>query len=220
MAIPGSLVNRALRSRLLRQQSARSGVRIFEQGHDAGTIREYSQHIHVRGQQPVLQKREYSLTSQDSSRSTPPQSIDIDDVFRPFDLGKGTNPVQFTDTDKDIRKKRQDGRFLGRLAERSKFQLEIQASKEIVWLKDPHMLEDRIARILRDDRIQMAAALVREAQRNNMKCVVAWNHIFQYLMDKKRLKEAFKFYNDVSAPSDFGSDYARGLRFVMDQEQF
>lgn len=69
---------------------------------------------------------------------------------------------------------------------------------ELKWMVDPRDLADRVGRLLRADDVAQAAALTREAQRRQMKCDSAWNHLMRYAMDKGHADAAFKFYNDVS----------------------
>ena len=70
---------------------------------------------------------------------------------------------------------------------------------ELKWLEDPRDLADRVARILRSGDPGMAAALVRQAQKEGKRCDVAWNHLLSYCMQRGFPQVAFKFYNDVSA---------------------
>lgn len=69
---------------------------------------------------------------------------------------------------------------------------------ELKWLEDPRDLADRVARILRSGDPGMAAALVRQAQKEGKRCDVAWNHLLSYCMQRGFPQVAFKFYNDVS----------------------
>jgi len=69
---------------------------------------------------------------------------------------------------------------------------------ELKWLADPRALADRVARILQSGDVSKAAALVRQAQRDGMSCGVAWNNLIQYFMDRGCPQAAFKLYNDVS----------------------
>lgn len=72
---------------------------------------------------------------------------------------------------------------------------------ELKWLEDPRDLADRVARILRSGDPGMAAALVRQAQKEGKRCDVAWNHLLSYCMQRGFPQVAFKFYNDVSVSS-------------------
>lgn len=69
---------------------------------------------------------------------------------------------------------------------------------ELKWMSDPRDLADRVGRLLRADDVAQAAALTREAQRRQVRCDAAWNHLMRYSMDKGYPDAAFKFYNDVS----------------------
>lgn len=68
---------------------------------------------------------------------------------------------------------------------------------EIKWLKDPRALADRVARLLGAGNVALAAALVREAQKERMECSVAWNRLLEYCMESGRALAAFKFYHEV-----------------------
>lgn len=68
---------------------------------------------------------------------------------------------------------------------------------EIKWLQDPRALADRVARLLGAGNVALAAALVREAQKERMECSVAWNRLLEYCMENGRALAAFKFYNEV-----------------------
>jgi hypothetical protein len=78
-------------------------------------------------------------------------------------------------------------------------------NSELVWLKDPKKLADRVASLLAAGKPDMAAALVREAQGRRIECTVAWNHLMQYCMNRDAPRAAFKFYNDVCDGSDIFS---------------
>lgn len=68
---------------------------------------------------------------------------------------------------------------------------------EIKWLQDPKELADRVARLLKGRQPALAAALVRRAQTDGMRCQVAWNHLLQHSMDRDAPHAAFRFYNEV-----------------------
>lgn len=73
--------------------------------------------------------------------------------------------------------------------------------QELKWLKDPKALADRVATILQaHDRksVALAVQLVRAAQKENMECSVAWNHLLEYCMKRRQPKAAWKLYNEVS----------------------
>ncbi|KAL1861995.1 hypothetical protein Plec18170_000819 [Paecilomyces lecythidis] len=68
---------------------------------------------------------------------------------------------------------------------------------EIKWLQDPKELADRVARLLKGRQPALAAALVRRAQTDGMRCQVAWNHLLQHCMDRDAPHAAFRFYNEM-----------------------
>jgi hypothetical protein len=111
----------------------------------------------------------------------------------------------------DVEKRKQEERALmaiaaGPKAEDGEMNDEIRGasysrktiSMELKWLEDPRDLADRVARILRSGDPGMAAALVRQAQKEGKRCDVAWNHLLSYCMQRGFPQVAFKFYNDVS----------------------
>lgn len=70
---------------------------------------------------------------------------------------------------------------------------------ELKWLQDPKALADRVANLLRADDLATAAALARKAQKAKRRCLVAWNNILQYTIEKGHPMAAFRFFNDVSS---------------------
>ena len=71
--------------------------------------------------------------------------------------------------------------------------------KELEWLQDPKDLANRVARLLKGDMADVASAaeLVRRAQKDGIYCIVAWNHILQYMMEKQQPLAAWRMFNDV-----------------------
>lgn len=70
---------------------------------------------------------------------------------------------------------------------------------ELKWLQDPKALADRVANLLRADDLATAAALARKAQKAKRRCLVAWNNILQYTIEKGHPMAAFRFFNDVGS---------------------
>lgn len=68
---------------------------------------------------------------------------------------------------------------------------------ELKWVQDRVALAKRVEQLLAHDDYDKARELVRAADKNNIDCVVAWNHIFEYLMGHNQPMVAFKLYNDV-----------------------
>ncbi|KAI5287038.1 hypothetical protein KEM54_006286, partial [Ascosphaera aggregata] len=67
---------------------------------------------------------------------------------------------------------------------------------ELKWVQDRVALANRVEELLRDNDYDKAKELTRAAQKNKIECVVAWNTIFEYLMDRNQPMVAFKLYND------------------------
>ncbi|KAI9934698.1 hypothetical protein MW887_000315 [Aspergillus wentii] len=70
-------------------------------------------------------------------------------------------------------------------------------AEELKWLPDPLSLAHRVGLLLKDHEVGFAAELIREAQKNQMNCLVAWNHLLEYCMEKDAQRAAFRFYNDM-----------------------
>lgn len=68
---------------------------------------------------------------------------------------------------------------------------------ELVWLKDPLKLANRVGQLLKKRDVHLAVALIRQAQNNSMDCIVAWNNLFKYCFEREAPLAAFRFYNDV-----------------------
>lgn len=69
---------------------------------------------------------------------------------------------------------------------------------ELVWLKDPKALADRVRDALDAGEEALGVALVRSAQSQGIECGAAWNFLLEYCMYKKKSSwSAFRFYNDV-----------------------
>ncbi|KAJ5485213.1 hypothetical protein N7539_005201 [Penicillium diatomitis] len=110
----------------------------------------------------------------------------------------------------DVEKRKQEERLLmaiasGSTPESGEMNDEIRSasysrktiSMELKWLEDPRDLADRVARLLRSGDPGMAAALVRQAQKDGKRCDVAWNHLLSYCMQRGFPQAAFKLYNDM-----------------------
>ncbi|KAJ5907580.1 hypothetical protein N7495_000262 [Penicillium taxi] len=68
---------------------------------------------------------------------------------------------------------------------------------EMDWLVDPRELASRVSQLLKDQDLSKAAALVRESQKQGVKCVVAWNFLIKYCLEKGYSRVAYKFFNDM-----------------------
>ncbi|KAJ5727726.1 hypothetical protein N7493_005546 [Penicillium malachiteum] len=70
---------------------------------------------------------------------------------------------------------------------------------EMAWLEDPLLLAQRVSSALAAGDPGMAASLAREALRQHpgSKYTVAWNRIMHYCMDRGHPKPALRFFNDM-----------------------
>jgi hypothetical protein len=68
--------------------------------------------------------------------------------------------------------------------------------RELQHLADPLELANFVKQELRKGKETEMLQLVRIASRS-MQCVVSWNHIIKYTLDKGRVAQALKFYNEV-----------------------
>ncbi|RAL11597.1 uncharacterized protein BO97DRAFT_435008 [Aspergillus homomorphus CBS 101889] len=82
-----------------------------------------------------------------------------------------------------------------------------QVEMELRWLVDPRRLADRVGRLLQGREIIMAAALLREAQKQGRECIVAWNHLLEYCMKQGATMAAYKFYTDMKKRGRKPSSY-------------
>ena len=191
MAFPGSVVSRALRSRLLRLQLERAGPKHLE----LRSIRHLQQ---FHSTNAIYVKND---TLQFSERGTPSRQrasplITSQENRDPQDLGDET---EISLEGRNERLKEED--ILMRIASRRDREttlLKKQVKKELEWLEDPRALERRVSQLVRQDAVAKAAALVRQAQKRNMKCVASWNRLIQHCMGKGYIVPAFRFFNEVS----------------------
>ncbi|KAL2815721.1 hypothetical protein BJX63DRAFT_156957 [Aspergillus granulosus] len=68
---------------------------------------------------------------------------------------------------------------------------------ELKWIKDRVQLAQRVRRLLNNDDIGFAAALVHAAQIQGLDCAASWNEILGYCMDKGSPVAAWKFWNKM-----------------------
>lgn len=68
--------------------------------------------------------------------------------------------------------------------------------RELRHLQDPLELAVFVKQELAKDKVDEMLQLVYMAS-HSMECIVSWNHIIDYYLDKGRVKDALKAYNDV-----------------------
>lgn len=187
MVIPGCITSRALRSRLLQQQLARSV-----------------------GRQPtswtISTTRQFSLTSANSRQEFPgrreygsPKSKPTSWSNRPDKTsGSGHSPQKLFE--RGFGHTGDDDLLMEIAQQRASSVNRKRIRLEMAWVKDPLLLAQRVSSALRAGNPEMAATLAREAlkQSPGEKYVVAWNRIIQYCMDRGHPKPALRFFNDVS----------------------
>lgn len=209
--LPGSVLSRALRSRLVRQRFASTRVSHLESRVLSNVPRFYST----------------ANTAADEEPTEPEPELELESSFR------SRFPIQ---RDRMVQERRAEmsnvqglglpaeGKLLMAIASGSSQDADAPAGSpgagessisyksiqmELKWLEDPRALADRVARILRGGDPAKAAALVRQAQKEGKKCDVAWNHLLQYCMERGHPIAALKFYNDVSIHSNILCSYFR-----------
>lgn len=78
--------------------------------------------------------------------------------------------------------------------------------KELVWLKDPLELSDHVRTNLQNGKIDKALELCRLASKS-MDCVVAWNRLVEWYMQKREPHQALKVYNEMKKRAQFPDSY-------------
>lgn len=209
--LPGSVLSRALRSRLIRQRLVNTTTHRFGRGVTSNALRLYST------AKPAAHRTRPNHGHETSPRPTPPVH-DVDtsgqregvrgssDKYkeeRTFLMAIASNLSPHVDADVP----RESPGF----ATNSRRAI----MKELEWLKDPRALADRVGRLLQSGDPVMAVALVRQAQKKGDRLEVAWNNILQYCMDRQFHHVAFKFYNDVSLGLAFKNLYYAVVGHLM-----
>lgn len=78
--------------------------------------------------------------------------------------------------------------------------------KELVWLKDPFKLTEHIHFTLRNNDPDKALDLCRIASKS-MDCVVSWNAIVDWYMQRFKVNDAVKVYNEMKKRAQFPDSY-------------
>jgi hypothetical protein len=68
--------------------------------------------------------------------------------------------------------------------------------KELTWLGDPLKLANHVLSLLREDRFEEAENFVRTASKN-IQCIVSWNHLVNWQINRGKVNAAIKTYNEV-----------------------
>lgn len=80
--------------------------------------------------------------------------------------------------------------------------------RQLLWLKDPAKLAERVRTVLAKDKLQQAINLVRLASTADHKPIVAWNAILGYLAGRRYYKAAFKIYNEMKKRAQYPDSYS------------
>ncbi|KAL3474893.1 hypothetical protein BJX99DRAFT_230910 [Aspergillus californicus] len=68
---------------------------------------------------------------------------------------------------------------------------------ELTWLQDEILIAKRVERLLQQDKVALAADILRAALADKMKCAAGWNKIIEYCLHHNNVPAAFKFWNDM-----------------------
>lgn len=188
--IPVSALSRALRSRVTRPRLAFGSAQCLQSRTPSQISRPFSSQTTAEESTPLEIDREHE-TPPPSQPARPPGDGESADKEESEDRVQGRNS-----------KPKSEEQILMDIASASVTHGATFSSKsialELKWVVDPKDLADRVGRLLLTDNVAQAAAMTREAQRRQLKCDQAWNHLMRYAMDKGYPDVAFKFYNDVS----------------------
>lgn len=68
--------------------------------------------------------------------------------------------------------------------------------KELLYLNDPLKLADHVRQRLREDEFHKTLAIVRGASAT-VQCTVSWNHLIDWQLNKGKMNDAIKTFNEV-----------------------
>lgn len=183
---PGSVLSRALRSRLIQQRLSKANTHSLPRSAALITSRLHST-VNAAADQTVSNHEHETAT-----RAQPAHNVH----------NRGRRQfAAVEDPETPLKKKwKEEGAMLMAIASASGNRgISSRAIElEMKWLEDPRALADRVAQMLQAGYPAKAVALVRQAQKNGQSCEVAWNHLLRHCMARGHSKAAFKFYNDVS----------------------
>lgn len=189
--LPGSVLSRALRSRLIQQRLINT-------------------HPYRLNRPAALVGSRLYSTAESAPDETVPNQDNETPVWRlPRERGLSWRKASAASSPGNDGEREAEGRMLMAIASGSSGSrggASISPKKiemEVKWLADPLALAYRVERLLQAGDPAMAAALVRQAQKNGQGCEVAWNNLMRYCMIRGHPNAAFKFYNDVSSDVTF-----------------
>ncbi|KAL2872377.1 uncharacterized protein BJX67DRAFT_376199 [Aspergillus lucknowensis] len=82
---------------------------------------------------------------------------------------------------------------------------------ELRWLQNRTHLAARVERLLNQNDIEFAAALVRRAQTEGLETHVGWNHILAYCLRKGNPEAAWRFWNDMKKRGEKPSQFTYSI---------
>lgn len=85
------------------------------------------------------------------------------------------------------------------LQQKQREKLQRAVKKHLTHMDDPWKIAQHIEQTLLKDRFDEALLLTQKASKDGQ-VVVAWNHLIGYQLEKQRLKQAIKLFNDASIP--------------------
>ncbi|KAJ5112488.1 hypothetical protein N7532_000533 [Penicillium argentinense] len=189
----GSVLSRALRSRAIRPQVATAGAHSIALGNTSPIQRLYS------SSNSVPLRNDSTEDDRDHDHETSPSQPGPS--TRDGDNAGIMRGVKIPYKKQSHAMRKENGRTLMDIASATTTTGATFSSKsialELQWLTDPKTLADRVGRLLKAGDVAQAAALTREAQRRQIRCDQAWNHLMRYCMDEGYPDAAFKFYNDM-----------------------
>lgn len=205
--LPISVLSRALRNRVIRLQTLHASSRYLIKGEHSSKVQRPFSTQSPTTNDPVPSENTDEIEHENLSRSEPAQLLHDDknaseQVPKVSAKGEKPNPKLEEQTLMDIAS--------GATTHGSGFSSK-SIALELQWLSDPKDLGDRVGRLLRSNDVAQAAALTREAQRRQVRCELAWNHLMRYAMEKGYPEVAFKFYNDVSGAPNLLSPALRNI---------
>ena len=184
MASPACVWNRALRSRLVQQQFARSVARQAASWTAPATQRLITTDANDKRSFPRDRHPENQRVRRSNRRNNAFEANNPNG--RVFSRGFGNRD----DTDLLMMIAQQNSEDVSRKRIRL----------EMAWMHDPLVLGRRVSQALAGGDPATAVALARESlkQKKGTAYIAAWNRVIQFCMDRGHPKPALRFYNDVS----------------------
>ncbi|KAF2859300.1 hypothetical protein K470DRAFT_282778 [Piedraia hortae CBS 480.64] len=91
-------------------------------------------------------------------------------------------------------------------ADKSTDEHRIAIDRELKWLADPLKLADRVTALVKENQVEKAEQLCRQAS-SRMDCVVAWNRLVDHYMQGGHVKTALKTFNEMKKRAQFPDKY-------------